>query len=166
MNIWPKWAIDSVNQNSILPDSKGANSAFQDWSSLKNKSYDHFYKKEYAETLKFLDRQVNVAFSYFGKDHHYSLVPLKDKAYILGQIGKHQEQKNLLKQLLFQYKNIYGDKHPLTISVMKELADKVPFTDSNILGEYEKILERERDTYGDFHPQTLITINSIIDYYY
>ena len=81
-NIWPKWAIDSVNQNSILPDSR-ADSAFQDWSSLKNKAYDHFYKKEYAETLKFLDRQVNVAFSFFGKDHHYSLVPLKDKAYIL-----------------------------------------------------------------------------------
>ena len=49
---------------------------------------------------------------------------------------------------------------------MKDLANKVPFSDPNILGEYEKILERERDTYGDFHPQTLITINSIIDYYY
>ena len=166
LNIWPKWAIDSVNQNSIIPDSKGANSAFQEWSSLKNKAYDHFYKKEYAETLKFLDRQVNVAFSYFGKDHHYSLVPLKDKAYILGQIGKHQEQKNLLKQLLFQYKNIYGKKHPLTISVMKELADKVPFTDPNVLVEYTKILELERQTYGDLHPQTLNTITSIIDYYY
>jgi CHAT domain-containing protein/Tfp pilus assembly protein PilF len=166
LNIWPDEAIDLVNQNSFISDSEDDKLAYQNWSDLKNKAYDHFYKKEYMETLKFLDQQIKVASNYFGRDHHFTLIPLKDKAYILGQISEYQEQKDLLKQLLSRYKNIYGGKHPLTISVMKELADKVSFTDHNILNKYTKILELERQTYGDVHPQNLITINSIIDYYY